>query len=81
MQALLKHGSTCQLRATGGCHICRRIWALLQIHARGCKTTNCPVPRCKDLKEHLRRLARQQQASEARRRAEYTRRFREQSSG
>lgn len=76
MKALLKHGSSCQQRATGGCHICRRIWALLQIHARQCRKTQCPVPRCKDLKEHLRRLQRQQQASEARRRAAYTERIR-----
>jgi hypothetical protein len=60
MKALLKHGATCTMRATGGCHICRRIWALLQIHARQCRQTTCPVPRCRDLKEHLRRLQRQQ---------------------
>ena len=60
MKALLKHGATCPMRATGGCHICVRCWALLQIHARQCRQTTCPVPRCRDLKEHLRRLQRQQ---------------------
>ena len=70
MKALLKHGATCPMRATGGCHICVRCWALLQIHARQCRQTEgapagrcyryraCPVPRCRDLKEHLRRLQR-----------------------
>ena len=70
MKALLKHGATCTMRATGGCHKCRRCWALLQIHARQCRQTEgapagrcyryraCPVPRCRDLKEHLRRLQR-----------------------
>ena len=57
MKALLKHGASCKTRAARGCQICRRIWALLQIHARHCKTqSNCPVPRCRDLKDHLRRL-------------------------
>ena len=57
MKALLKHGGSCNLRASGGCQICRRTWALLQIHARHCKTQNkCPVPRCRDLKDHLRQL-------------------------
>ena len=57
MKALLKHGASCNLRAARGCQICRRIWALLQIHARHCKTQDkCPVPRCRDLKNHLRRL-------------------------
>lgn len=69
MKALLKHGASCKIRAARGCQICRRIWALLQIHARHCKTqNNCPVPRCRDLKNHLRRLRLQQQASEDRRR-------------
>jgi hypothetical protein len=71
MRALLKHGATCTMRATGGCHKCRRYWALLRTHARQCRQTEgapagrccryraCPVPRCRDLKEHLRRLQRQ----------------------
>ena len=32
--------------STGGCNVCRRIWALLQIHARQCRRSNCPVSRC-----------------------------------
>jgi E1A/CREB-binding protein len=28
MKGLLKHGSQCQVKATGGCHVCKRIWAL-----------------------------------------------------
>ena len=78
MKALLGHGSKCTLRATGGCHICRRIWALLQIHARQCRRDPCPVPRCKDLKDHLRRLQRQQQQMDDRRRAAATAHYREQ---
>ena len=63
MKALLLHGNSCKVRLNGGCHICRRIWALLQIHARQCKMPHgrCKVPRCADLKEHLRKMAAKQQ--------------------
>ena len=53
MKILLRHGATCNKRATGGCSTCRRIWMLLQIHARRCSVPSdkkCPVPRCADLK-------------------------------
>ena len=49
MKNLLKHGATCQVRVQGGCAICRRIWALLQIHARQCRRDNCVVPKCRQL--------------------------------
>jgi len=58
MKALLAHGKNCTVRLRGGCRICRRIWILLQIHARKCtvpRTRTCPVPRCADIREHLRR--------------------------
>jgi len=42
------------------------MWYMLQLHARACKDSDCNVPRCRDLKEHLRRL---QQQSDSRRRA------------
>lgn len=34
---LLTHGASCSIRAQRGCGVCKRIWALLQIHARQCK--------------------------------------------
>lgn len=37
LQNLLTHGASCSTRAQGGCGVCKRIWALLQIHARQCK--------------------------------------------
>ena len=50
-------GAQCKMRATGGCPTCKRIWALLQIHARQCQVSSgCLVPRCHDLKAHLRRM-------------------------
>ncbi|EQC40191.1 hypothetical protein, variant [Saprolegnia diclina VS20] len=77
MKELLRHGGNCKLRATGGCTICRRVWALLQIHARQCRNAECSVPRCKDLREHLRKLALQQQLMDDRRRAAVTEQYRQ----
>ncbi|XP_033132698.1 histone acetyltransferase HAC12 isoform X2 [Brassica rapa] len=65
VKALFRHGLGCQRRASGGCVLCKKMWYLLQIHARACKESNCAVPRCGDLKEYLRRL--QQQADSRRR--------------
>ncbi|OQR88642.1 histone acetyltransferase [Thraustotheca clavata] len=77
MKELMRHGVNCTKRATGGCTICRRVWALLQIHARQCRDNNCTVPRCKDLREHLRKLALQQQLMDDRRRAAVTEQYRQ----
>ncbi|XP_042479129.1 histone acetyltransferase HAC1-like isoform X2 [Macadamia integrifolia] len=66
VKGLFRHGIQCKRRASGGCLLCKKMWYLLQLHARACKESECHVPRCKDLKEHLRRL---QQQSDSRRRA------------
>jgi E1A/CREB-binding protein len=68
MKGLLKHGTQCQIKAAGGCHVCKRIWALLQIHARQCKQDNCVVPNCMAIRERFRQLNLQQQAMDDRRR-------------
>ena len=33
----------------------RRMWMLLQVHAKQCQRSDCPVPRCKELREMRRR--------------------------
>ncbi|XP_044505832.1 histone acetyltransferase HAC1-like isoform X2 [Mangifera indica] len=66
VKGLFRHGIQCRVRASGGCLLCKKMWYLLQLHARACKESECHVPRCRDLKEHLRRL---QQQSDSRRRA------------
>ncbi|KAJ4909080.1 Histone acetyltransferase HAC1 [Raphanus sativus] len=66
VKGLFRHGIQCKVRASGGCVLCKKMWYLLQLHARACKESQCHVPRCSDLKEHLRRL---QQQSDSRRRA------------
>ena len=68
MKGLLKHGAGCKVKANGGCNVCKRIWALLQIHARQCKADNCPVPNCLAIRERYRQLQMQQQAMDDRRR-------------
>ncbi|KAG9128859.1 hypothetical protein Leryth_009637 [Lithospermum erythrorhizon] len=65
VKRLFRHGIQCKVRASGGCVLCKRMWHLLQLHARACKESECCVPRCRDLKDHLKRL---QQQSESRRR-------------
>jgi len=76
MKGLLKHGQQCQIKATGGCSVCKRIWALLQIHARQCKAKSCPVPNCMAIRERVRQLKKQQQAMDDRRRQEMNRAYR-----
>uniref|UniRef100_A0A7N0TWK9 histone acetyltransferase n=1 Tax=Kalanchoe fedtschenkoi TaxID=63787 RepID=A0A7N0TWK9_KALFE len=66
VKGLFRHGITCKTRASGGCVVCKKMWYLLQLHARACKESECHVPRCRDLKIHMRRL---QQQSDSRRRA------------
>ncbi|CAN1139410.1 Histone acetyltransferase HAC12 [Linum perenne] len=66
VKGLFRHGIQCKTRASGGCVLCKKMWYLLQLHARACKESQCHVPRCRDLKDHLRRL---QQQSDSRRRA------------
>ncbi|KAI3761107.1 hypothetical protein L1987_51515 [Smallanthus sonchifolius] len=66
VKGLFRHGISCKIRASGGCVLCKKMWYLLQLHARACKESQCHVPRCRDLKEHLRRL---QQQADSRRRA------------
>ena len=51
---LFSHAYSCPIRAAGGCSLCRKLWTLLQVHAKQCNQSNCPVPRCKDLNEEYR---------------------------
>jgi E1A/CREB-binding protein len=71
MSRLFKHGASCQVKTTGGCHVCKTIWALLQLHARQCTAPTCPVPNCRVIRE--RQLKKQQQAMDDRRRQKMNR--------
>jgi E1A/CREB-binding protein len=71
MKGLLQHGEKCQTKAAGGCNVCKRIWTLLQIHARQCKEAKCPVPKCQAIRERFRQIAAQQRAMDDRRRQHF----------
>ncbi|KAK9824572.1 hypothetical protein WJX72_011411 [[Myrmecia] bisecta] len=62
VKALFQHAVSCTRKVTGGCPLCRRMWALLQLHAKQCQAASCPVPRCRELREMRRRqMARQEE--------------------
>ncbi|GLJ24283.1 hypothetical protein SUGI_0463290 [Cryptomeria japonica] len=67
VNGLFRHGTNCKIRAAQGCSLCKRMWYILQLHAQACKESECRVPRCKDLKQHIRRS---QNQMESRRRAD-----------
>ena len=47
VKGLFNHALTCPKKIAGGCPYCRRMWALLQAHAKTCTASECPVPRCR----------------------------------
>ena len=69
IQDFLKHGQTCENSAKG-CQICKRIQNLLTLHARSCKLAVgvCNIPRCKEIRDHMRQMASKQQQMDDRRR-------------
>eukprot|EP00803_Ostreobium_quekettii_P011438 evm.model.scf_864EXC.1 EVM.evm.TU.scf_864EXC.1 scf_864EXC:20228-23623(+) len=55
IKQLYKHIVQCPTSVRGGCQECRRMWTFLQLHARGCQTPDCRVPRCREIKAQVRR--------------------------
>lgn len=48
LESLVRHFAGCKLRVPGGCVHCKRMWQLLELHARLCVDSNvCRVPLCK----------------------------------
>jgi E1A/CREB-binding protein len=47
VRQLFQHAVACQQKVTGGCHMCKKMWCLLNLHAKSCTESDCPVPRCK----------------------------------
>lgn len=54
MKALLAHPPNCEVKVQNGCATCKRVWIVLQLHARDCQRESCAVPRCAALKERMR---------------------------
>ncbi len=61
MRQLFQHAMACPLKVTGGCQMCKKMWGLLNLHAKSCTRSDCPVPRCRELKEMRRRQAARQE--------------------
>jgi hypothetical protein len=47
VKQLFQHAVNCQARVTGNCQLCKKMWCLLNLHAKGCTRADCRVPRCK----------------------------------
>ena len=45
VRQLFQHAVQCQLKVTGGCQLCKKMWCLLNLHAKSCTNANCSVPR------------------------------------
>jgi E1A/CREB-binding protein len=70
MKGLLEHSKVCTARLNKQmCQVCRRVYALLHIHARDCRDDSCAVLHCKVFRERIRQMRRQQTQLDQRRRA------------
>ncbi len=47
VKQLFQHAVQCTAKVTGGCQLCKKMWCLLNLHAKSCTRADCPVPRCK----------------------------------
>lgn len=48
LESLMRHYGGCKLRVPGGCHHCKRMWQLLELHSRICVDSDfCKVPLCR----------------------------------
>jgi hypothetical protein len=47
LKSIFHHGKNCQTRASNGCRVCKKMWSIIQLHARACKEAQCNVPRCR----------------------------------
>lgn len=69
MKQLFDHVKGCDVTFKRGCKICVRLFMLLTKHARDCDSQkSCPIPFCDRIRERNRRLLKQQQLMDDRRR-------------
>jgi len=69
LKKLFLHVSTCTVKPKRDCKICTRLLALCTMHARMCTARgSCPIPFCDRIRERNKRLRRQQQLMDDRRR-------------
>ncbi|XP_071709485.1 BTB/POZ and TAZ domain-containing protein 4-like isoform X2 [Rutidosis leptorrhynchoides] len=54
LESLMRHFGGCKLKVPGGCHHCKRMWQLLELHSRICADSNvCKVPLCRKFKQRI----------------------------
>ena len=69
LKKLFEHVSTCTVKPKKDCRVCTRLLALCTMHARLCGARGvCPIPFCDRIRERNKRLRRQQQLMDDRRR-------------
>lgn len=69
MKTLFNHVPNCVVTPKKDCKVCTRLFALCTIHSRLCSVRNsCPIPFCDRIRERNKRLRRQQQLMDDRRR-------------
>jgi hypothetical protein len=69
LKKLFLHVPTCDVRPKKDCKICTRLLSLCTVHARNCtERGQCPIPFCDRIRERNKRLRRQQELMDDRRR-------------
>lgn len=81
MKQLFGHVRKCEVTYRNGCKVCCRLFMLLTKHARDCdaETGTCDIPFCERIRERQRRILKQQQVLDDRRRDEQNIRHQEES--
>lgn len=69
MKKFLEHELTCPIKVQKGCPQCKKMYSLLQLHARSCRIDNCKVPNCAAIRDHMRQMEQRQQKMDDRRRS------------
>ena len=46
VKKLHAHARSCKQKVSGSCALCKHMWCLLNLHAKQCTKSECPVPRC-----------------------------------
>ncbi|CAK8530151.1 unnamed protein product [Lathyrus sativus] len=53
LMRLFNHVKMCKTHIEGGCGHCRKIWSILVSHSMDCKSSECKIPKCSELKKLL----------------------------
>ena len=69
MKEFIKHEMECKIKVQKGCPQCKRMYNLLQMHAKACRLEVCKVPNCGAIREHIKQMEMRQQLMDDRRRA------------